>query len=536
METTSGDAARLRKLQRSHTGKKGSVTKRIEELHGLMEAGNSSGRYMRLRMEKLTLVFNELQEVCNEMTDLVEIHDVSDLFDDIENIRYNVECCGDLVSEYVELRDDEASLSDFTRTFCLVRSRSSSEESGEPELGESEIHSHDNGPRSGEQTGLSECSRDLPDNDDKTDLSNVILRSGEFLTGLSDSSNARDLLHVDSNKNVIDVIPLCAGSSAVLSNDCASVIPEGGNLYHASPAMPRSLESSAGLSDVACVRDLRADNVHGLVIPPSDMSTTHPEDVGDHGITLDHRSVTYARELYADNVHAPVVPQHNSNTTHLEDVGGGYRSALKASLPGHIPSSPIAVDGCDLALEAQATNPLYVTRGDDISTGSLEVPSMDKSNSMCEYVNTSSTSEVPVSREAISSLRGVLGQVRNFNPDEKRSFKLTSACLFQDLTGELGIFHTEWERSSKVVAIPSFLGVPTKVGKFEPEEEESSKIEPTSSLQGVTEKFGELHTGWEGISKLAATSMFQEVQGQFGKFVKTSSGSSLAFYECIYIS
>ena len=66
----SDEIRRIKKLQRSRTGKKGGITKRITQLTGMAEAGGCSRRQMKYLMEKLVVVYEELVKVCEEISDL----------------------------------------------------------------------------------------------------------------------------------------------------------------------------------------------------------------------------------------------------------------------------------------------------------------------------------------------------------------------------------------------------------------------------------------------------------------------------------
>ena len=112
MEAQSEDLKKLVKLQRSRTGKKGSITKRIEQLNGMAEAGGCSRRQMKFLLDKLTTVYEELEKVCEEISDISALLDVSDdNNNNIEDIRFNVDCCFALVSEHIDSRQDESSSS-----------------------------------------------------------------------------------------------------------------------------------------------------------------------------------------------------------------------------------------------------------------------------------------------------------------------------------------------------------------------------------------------------------------------------------------
>ena len=84
---------RLAVLKSKRTGKKASITKRIKQLAGMVEAGGCSRTLMQDMMGKLAAVYEELEVVCEEIAQLSELHDVSDPNNDIEEIRFNVDSC-----------------------------------------------------------------------------------------------------------------------------------------------------------------------------------------------------------------------------------------------------------------------------------------------------------------------------------------------------------------------------------------------------------------------------------------------------------
>ena len=110
------DMRKLKKLKVSRTGKKGYITKGIKQLNGMVEAGGCSRGEMKRLMNRLVAVYEELDNVCEEITDLSILHDVSDDLNDIEDIRFNVDCCVALVTEHIESRQDEAPSSGSQRT------------------------------------------------------------------------------------------------------------------------------------------------------------------------------------------------------------------------------------------------------------------------------------------------------------------------------------------------------------------------------------------------------------------------------------
>ena len=59
-------------------------------------------------MERLVVVYQELEQVCTEIDNLLTLLDEFDELNDIENIRMNVDECVALVTEHLESRLDEA--------------------------------------------------------------------------------------------------------------------------------------------------------------------------------------------------------------------------------------------------------------------------------------------------------------------------------------------------------------------------------------------------------------------------------------------
>ena len=99
---------RLAILRNSRTGKKGVITKRIARLEGMVEAGGCGRRFLREMMERLVVVYQELEQVCTEINDLLTLLDEFDELNDTENVRMNVDECVALVTEHLDSRLDEA--------------------------------------------------------------------------------------------------------------------------------------------------------------------------------------------------------------------------------------------------------------------------------------------------------------------------------------------------------------------------------------------------------------------------------------------
>ena len=209
MDRPSGRLAKLEKLKRSRTGKKGSITKRLEQLNGMAEAGGCSRRQMKYLMEKLMVVFEELQKVCEEIADISLLENVSEENNDIENVRFNVDSCVALVIEHLESRQDEAPSSDSARTMSWVASSpfAASDASGGPKVGNSDISSVADGPRS----------RDNFSEVPTTDI-HITLKDNNPNSVVSQLSNiSSDLADVDS-------VPTISLPLGVLSNTNASNI------------------------------------------------------------------------------------------------------------------------------------------------------------------------------------------------------------------------------------------------------------------------------------------------------------------------
>ena len=117
METGAADMRKLEKLKKSRTGKKGYITKRINQLHGMVEAGGCSRGEMKRLMDKLVAVFEELENLCEEIMDISLLHDVSDdNLNNVEDIRFNIDSCVARVTEHIESRQGEAPSSGSHRT------------------------------------------------------------------------------------------------------------------------------------------------------------------------------------------------------------------------------------------------------------------------------------------------------------------------------------------------------------------------------------------------------------------------------------
>ena len=97
---------RLKKLKGSRTGKKRSITMRINQLDRMVSE-KGGRRAIQLLVEHLKTVYNELEAVCDEIS---TISDEEDPYNDIEEIRFQVETSVATVTEYLEARmNDPAS-------------------------------------------------------------------------------------------------------------------------------------------------------------------------------------------------------------------------------------------------------------------------------------------------------------------------------------------------------------------------------------------------------------------------------------------
>ena len=76
---------------------------------------------MKEMMERLVIVYQELEKVCTEINQLLTLFDEIDELNFIEEVRMNVDECVALVTEHLESRADEApSSSSLARTLSWV--------------------------------------------------------------------------------------------------------------------------------------------------------------------------------------------------------------------------------------------------------------------------------------------------------------------------------------------------------------------------------------------------------------------------------
>jgi hypothetical protein len=89
---------RLKMLRGSRTAKKGSITKRIKKLNSFV-AENGGRRATEIMMKALLAVYAELEKVC---ADISLNTDEDDILNNLEDIRFEVENCVAMVTEYLE--------------------------------------------------------------------------------------------------------------------------------------------------------------------------------------------------------------------------------------------------------------------------------------------------------------------------------------------------------------------------------------------------------------------------------------------------
>ena len=100
---TEDTVRRLKKLKGSRTGKKGSITKRINQLEKFVEE-KQGRRATQLLVGALEIVYRELEEVCEEVSNLDEEYDPNN---DIEDVRFQVETCVAMVTQHLEARKED---------------------------------------------------------------------------------------------------------------------------------------------------------------------------------------------------------------------------------------------------------------------------------------------------------------------------------------------------------------------------------------------------------------------------------------------
>ena len=99
-----GLAKQIRKLKLSRRGKKGAITKRIQQIEKLIDE-NAGRRRVSWLLDALGTVYTELHDVCQKIDDLTD--EEEDEFNDIEDVRSAVDDCTGLVREYLDRRKDD---------------------------------------------------------------------------------------------------------------------------------------------------------------------------------------------------------------------------------------------------------------------------------------------------------------------------------------------------------------------------------------------------------------------------------------------
>ena len=94
---------RLKKLKGSRTGKKRSITMRINQLERMVSE-KGGRRAIQMLLQNLETIHHELEQVCDEISDIC---DEEDPYNDIEEIRFQVESSVATVTEYLEARKDD---------------------------------------------------------------------------------------------------------------------------------------------------------------------------------------------------------------------------------------------------------------------------------------------------------------------------------------------------------------------------------------------------------------------------------------------
>ena len=103
---------RLKALKLSRRGKKGSISKRANELEKLVEEKRSRRR-MQFLTEKLLQVYEDLKKVCME---IFQLCDEVDDYNDLDDVECRVDSC--VASEYLQShQDDPSSGGSFTSTW-----------------------------------------------------------------------------------------------------------------------------------------------------------------------------------------------------------------------------------------------------------------------------------------------------------------------------------------------------------------------------------------------------------------------------------
>ena len=115
-EVQSSEENKVAKLKRQRAGKKGSITKRIEQLNRLLSEGGSRTKIKYLHSAMIE-VHNATKAICEQINVLMD----SDDTDWIEEVDLNVDTCTAEVNEYLEARKDDAESSVRSFTESWVR-------------------------------------------------------------------------------------------------------------------------------------------------------------------------------------------------------------------------------------------------------------------------------------------------------------------------------------------------------------------------------------------------------------------------------
>ena len=101
--------SRLKQLKYSRRGKKGPITKRIQQINALVEQ-SAGRRRIQMLLDALLTVFEELTGVCNLIPSCSGGED--DEFNNLEELRMEVDDCRALVADYLERRREDPPSSD----------------------------------------------------------------------------------------------------------------------------------------------------------------------------------------------------------------------------------------------------------------------------------------------------------------------------------------------------------------------------------------------------------------------------------------
>ena len=96
----------VRKLKYQRRGKKGSITKRVKGIDTMIQE-RQSRRMVQGMLEALMVVFQELEDVCVKLLAFQGEEEEEDAYNDIEEVRANVDACQIRVREYFEARADD---------------------------------------------------------------------------------------------------------------------------------------------------------------------------------------------------------------------------------------------------------------------------------------------------------------------------------------------------------------------------------------------------------------------------------------------